>query len=283
MTAPRVRGPGRPPLYEVQKARLEAFAKAKANFDETRISEYNAGNGWRIDDYETELPGEAPGFAEPHGAFRAATQVLRNYSFPPPWLISGIFVPDTPLEERVMLLRGRFLFLTFWFGARVVNVIDETRLLPDGRQEQVWGYGYRTLEGHFEKGQIDFSVHKHLSTGRVMFRIHAVSQRDFIRNPLYRLGFRIFGRALQRIFAYASMRRIREQVARMLISGATRPLEENPTQVAVPGANVPEGVVEKVQQQAGEVQQAKDAGTDTPPLPEAEKVTGKPSPGSGTS
>ena len=68
-----------------------------------------------------------------------------------------------------------------------------------------------------------------------------------------------------------------------MISGATRPLEVNPTQVAVPGANVPEGVVEKVQQQAGEVQQAKDAGTDTPPLPEAEKVTGKPSQGPGTS
>ncbi|RZK22513.1 MAG: DUF1990 family protein, partial [Hymenobacter sp.] len=31
----------------------------------------------------------------------------------------------------------------------------------------MWGYGYRTLQGHFERGQIDFSVHKNLTTGAV--------------------------------------------------------------------------------------------------------------------
>ena len=54
----------------------------------------------------------------------------------------------------------------------------------------MWGYNYRTLEGHFERGQIDFMVHKNLTTGRVWFHIHAVSQTGRISNPVYWLGFK---------------------------------------------------------------------------------------------
>lgn len=245
----------RPPLSDVQRARLESYAKARANFDDTRISEYNAENGWRIDDYEQELPAEPPGHPLPGGSFYAATEVLRNYSFPPPDLITGVFLPDTPLEDRVMVLRGRFLLFTFWFGVRVVNVIDEVRLLPgkvgaggDG-QEAVWGYSYRTLEGHYERGQIDFSVHKHLRTGRVMFRIHAVSQTGAIPNPFYRLGFRLFGRFLQRRFAHESMRRLKAQVQEMLLTGASTPPEPSRLETVAPG-EVPDSVTEKVEEQA---------------------------------
>ncbi|WP_339097714.1 DUF1990 domain-containing protein [Deinococcus sp. VB142] len=237
----------RPPLYEAQKARLEAYAKAQASFDLTRMSEYTTENGWHIDDYEQELPAEAPGAPVPGGSFEAAQQVLRNYSFPPPELITGIFVPDTPLKDRVMVLRGRFLFLNFWFGVRVGAVIDEQRTAPDGVPEQVWGYNYYTLEGHFEQGQIEFTLHKQLTTGRVLMRIHAVSKTGQISNIFYRIGFRMFGRALQRRFAHRSMQRTRQQVEDMLRQGRTTPpaSEQTPVQTAAP-SDLPGGVQAQV-------------------------------------
>ncbi|AXH00214.1 DUF1990 domain-containing protein (plasmid) [Deinococcus wulumuqiensis] len=235
-----------PPLYEVQKARLEAYAKAKASFDLTRTNEYTTETGWHLDDYEQELPAEAPGAPVAGGSFEAAQQVLRNYSFPPPELITGIFMPDTPLEDRVMVLRGRFLVFTFWFGVRVGQVINEQRTAPDGTPEAVWGYNYHTLEGHFEQGQIEFTIHKQLNTGRVLMRIHAVSKTGHISNPFYRLGFRLFGRSLQRRFAHSSMQRTRQQVQDMLRKGkASPPPSETPVQ-PVGTEQLPQGVAAQV-------------------------------------
>ncbi|MGX9688193.1 DUF1990 domain-containing protein [Deinococcus wulumuqiensis] len=235
-----------PPLYEVQKARLEAYAKAKASFDLTRTNEYTTETGWHLDDYEQELPAEAPGAPVAGGSFEAAQQVLRNYSFPPPELITGIFMPDTPLEDRVMVLRGRFLVFTFWFGVRVGQVINEQRTAPDGTPEAVWGYNYHTLEGHFEQGQIEFTIHKQLNTGRVLMRIHAVSKTGHISNPFYRLGFRLFGRSLQRRFAHSSMQRTRQQVEEMLRKGkASPPPSETPVQ-PVGTEQLPQGVAAQV-------------------------------------
>lgn len=211
----------KPPLYELQKARLEAYATAGYNFDPDKAAEYTSVAGWNVDDYETELPTEAPGPADAHGSWAAAREVLRNYTFPPPGLITGIFVPDQPLEQRVMVLRGQFLLFTFWFGVRIGGVTDETRTRPDGAREQVWGYNYRTLEGHFERGQIDFTIHKLVATGRVLFRIHAFSQVGQIRNPFYWIGFKLFGRMLQKRFARQSMRRLQEQVAEIMRTGQT--------------------------------------------------------------
>ncbi|GGG51890.1 DUF1990 domain-containing protein [Hymenobacter glacieicola] len=211
------------PPHELQKARLAAYTQAGYNFDLTRTAEYTPENGWRVDDYETELPLEAPGPPDAHGSWAAAREVLRNYTFPPPDLITGIFLPDQPLEQRVMVLRGRFLLFTFWFGVRIGGVTDEVRTLPDGQQEQVWGYNYRTLEGHFERGQIDFTIHKNLTTGRVRFHIHAFSQTGRISNPFYWLGFKLFGRRLQRKFSTESLQRMRAQVTEMLRKGWQAP------------------------------------------------------------
>ena len=223
----------KPPLYESQKARLSAYQKANYNFDVDRLGEYSAATGWRVDDYETELPTEAPGPPAPQGSWAAAREVLRNYTFPPPGLITGIFLPDEPLEQRVMVLRGRFLLFTFWFGVRTGVVTDERHPLPDGGQEQVWGYSYGTLEGHFERGQIDFTVHKNLTTGRVLFRIHAVSQTGRIRNPFYWLGFKLFGRMLQKRFSRQSLKRLKQQVEEMLRKGWASPAasESPPTRL----------------------------------------------------
>jgi len=212
----------KPPLWEQYKARLASYADAKVNYDFAHQVDYTSASGWRLDDYATDLPSEAPGPPEEHGAFAAAQDVLRRYAFPPPSLITGIFMPDTPLENRVMLLRARFLGFSFWFGVRVSEVTDEAaRPTPDG-PERVWGYGYRTLEGHFERGQIDFTIHKKLTSGAVQFRIHAVSQTGRIRNPFYWLGFKLFGRRLQRRFAHESLARMRQLVSQALAAPQTK-------------------------------------------------------------
>lgn len=212
-----------------QQARLAAYTDTGYNFDPERLADYTAATGWRVDDYETELPPEAPGPPAAHGSWAAAREVLRRYSFPPPGLISGIFLPDQPLAQRVMVLQARFLGFSFWFGVRIGGVTDEVRQLSDGGQEQVWGYNYRTLEGHFERGQIEFMVHKNLRTGHVWCHIHAVSQTGRIRNPFYWIGFRLFGRPLQVRFSRQSLQRLKAQVEQMLQEGWQVPATAGPT------------------------------------------------------
>ncbi len=211
------------PAWEQYRAQLRAYAHAKVNYDYQNVQEYTAATGWRLDQYATDLPAEVPGPPAAHGAFAAAQDVLRRYAFPPPDLITGYFDPSQPLDKRIMVLRARFLGFTFHFGVQVVDVIDEAAHIgPDG-PERVWGYGYRTLEGHFEKGQINFSIHKNLVTGAVQFRIKAMSQPGHIRNPFYWVGFKLFGRMLQRRFARQSLQRMRRLVAEALARPQTMP------------------------------------------------------------
>ena len=212
-----------PPAWEQYRARLEAYAHAKVNYDYENVREYTSATGWRIDQYATDLPAEAPCPPAAHGSFAAAQDVMRRYAFPPPDLITGYFDPSQPLSARIMVLRAHFLVFNFYFGVRVVDVIDEAaQASPDG-PERVWGYGYRTLEGHFEKGQINFSIHKNLATGAVQFRIKAMSQPGHIRNPFYWLGFKLFGRTLQRRFAHQSLLRMRRLVGEALAQLPARP------------------------------------------------------------
>jgi Domain of unknown function (DUF1990) len=198
--------------------RLEALGVAKYNLDLERTSDYTAQAGWNVDQHEAELPPEAPGEPIEGGSFRAAQQIVREYRFPPPGLITGIFLPDQPLETRVMLLRARFLLFTFYFGVRIGGVKDTSQDTPQG-QERVWGYNYATLEGHFERGQIEFTIHKNLASGAVSFQIHSFSRTGTITNPIYKLGFLIFGRALQRRFARESLRRMQVLVREALTHG----------------------------------------------------------------
>ena len=202
-----------PPAWEKYRAQLESYAHAKVNYDYEQVREYTSATGWRIDHYTTDLPAEAPGPPEAQGSFAAAQDVMRRYAFPPPDLITGYFDPSQPLAQRIMVLRAHFLVFNFYFGVRVVDVVDEAAQAGPAGPERVWGYGYRTLEGHFEKGQINFSVHKNLASGAVQFRIQAMSQPGHIRNPFYWFGFKLFGRMLQRRFAHQSLARMRRLVA----------------------------------------------------------------------
>ena len=72
----------------------------------------------------------------------------------------------------------------------------------------MYGWNYRTLEGHLERGQMDQEVRKWLDTGEVEFHIHAFSQPSSDPSPIVRLGFRVFGRHTQVKFYRRACRRM---------------------------------------------------------------------------
>ncbi|OZC04705.1 hypothetical protein BSZ36_11410 [Rubricoccus marinus] len=194
------------------------------NFDPDDLREEHAeSNGWHVDRHEVDLPAEPPGPPlapeAPRASWAVACRIVRAYEFPDPKLITGVFEPDGDLEGRPMLLRARFLAFRFWLPVRVAEVVDETRETDRG-SAQVWGYSYTTLEGHFEKGQIWFEVWKWTDSGEVAFRIRAVSKPETIRNPFYRIGFKLFGRRLQLQFAHRALERMQRFVSEELAARA---------------------------------------------------------------
>ena len=170
------------------------------------------GEGWLSDDYCQPLPPEAPGPPEPGGSWEVARELMRNYEFADPSIVRAVYYPDRPLEERDMLLEVRFYGLRFRFGVRVGGVVDETREV-DGRQVRVWGWNYRTLQGHLEMGQMDYEVWKWLDTGEVEFHTCRFSRRAHAGNPVVRLGVRVFGRRQQEKFARRACERMAELTA----------------------------------------------------------------------
>ena len=179
---------------------LAALKDKSLNFDATDRDSASRESGWHIDDYCQPLPAEAPGEPELDGSFAAAQRLMLSYEFADPEIIRAIYEQDSPLEGRDMLLEAKWHGLTFTFGVRVTDVVDELRTV-DGRSVRVWGWSYATLEGHLEIGQMDYELWKWIDTGEVEFRIHVFSRRAPVRNPLVGLGFRIFGRGEQLRFA----------------------------------------------------------------------------------
>jgi uncharacterized membrane protein/uncharacterized protein (UPF0548 family) len=190
------------------------------NFDHERSQRFTAANGWRIDEYRQQLLAEPPGPPLPGGSWEVARRLMRDYEFADPSIVRAVYHPDHPLEQRDMLLEGRFLGLRFHFGCRVGGVNDEVRTV-DRRPVRVWGWNHRTLQGHLEMGQMDFEVWKWLDTGEVEFRIHAVSKPAHIPNPVIRLGFRLFGRRVQIRFARHACQRMARLTAAELGHWAT--------------------------------------------------------------
>ena len=205
----------RRPDWRTYESRLDAVRVGRYNFELREDHDYSEAEGWRLDHHEAELPPEPPGpplpDADARASFAVARDLVRHYAFPDPALITGIFSPDEPVSGRPMLLRARFLGFTFWFGVRVGDEIDEVRR-TDGGPVWAYGYSYATLEGHFEMGQITFEVRKAERTGAVEFHIDAFSKPDRIRNPVYRVGFKLFGRRLQLRFARTALERMQRFV-----------------------------------------------------------------------
>ncbi len=200
------------PLWKQYTNQFDRWNSAELNYDPSKRQEFTEINGWHLDEYMIGLPSERPGEPAADGSWKAAQQIVSNYEFPDPSLVTGIFVPENPLDKRIMIIRGRFLFFTFLFGVRVSQVIDELRDVDKRGEARVWGYGYRTLSGHFEMGEITFEIWKFLKSGEVEFQMHAYSKPANITNPFYRLGFRLFGRSLQKRFGATSLERMQQLV-----------------------------------------------------------------------
>ena len=176
------------------------------NFEPVGWEQAVSDPAWHADRRHTRLPAELPGPPRPGGPFEVACGLLRTYEVADPALVRAVYDAAAPLEGRDMLLVGRFFGLRFPMGVRIGGVVDG----PDemgGAPVHRFAWHYRTLEGHLERGQMDYEVVKYLEDGRVEFRMAAYSQRGPIRNPIVRAGFVLFGRRTQlRFYARASQR-----------------------------------------------------------------------------
>jgi uncharacterized protein (UPF0548 family) len=185
------------------------------NFELADPEGFDPDEGWLSDDYCQPLPPERPGPPVPGGSWEIAQGLMRTYEFADPSIVRAVYYPDRPLEERDMLLEVRFYGLRFRLGVRVGGVVDETRQV-DGREVRVWGWNYRTLQGHLEMGQMDYEVWKWLDTGEVEFHTCRFSQRSRVGNPIVRLGVRVFGRRQQVKFAEHACERMARLTAAAL-------------------------------------------------------------------
>jgi uncharacterized protein (UPF0548 family) len=191
------------------RRRLARLERAPLNFDVAALAGASPGNGWTITDRRQPLPSEPPGMPDPEGSWEVARQLMRGYEFADPSIVRAHYDPDVPLQGRTMLLELRALgVLRLFVGVRVAAVYEQTRQ-SGGRDVHVWGWGYRTLAGHVEMGQMDWEVWKWLDSGEVEFRIHAVSRPAPIRNPLVRLGFQLLRGPERRAFLDSTQRRMR--------------------------------------------------------------------------
>jgi uncharacterized protein (UPF0548 family) len=173
---------------EIQR-RLAALAHTPVNFDPAALDLDSPPAGWHVDDRCQPLPSEPPGDPVADGSWAVASRLIQGYEFADPSLVRAHYDRAAPLQGRTMLLELRALNLvSVHVGVRVVEVYDEIRT-HDARDARVFGWAYRTLQGHVEMGQMDWQVWKWLDTGEVQFRVYAVSRTAPIANPVIRLGF----------------------------------------------------------------------------------------------
>jgi uncharacterized protein (UPF0548 family) len=194
---------------EAIERRLAALAHAPVNYDPDALDVHNLPARWRVDDRCQPLPAEPPGEPVPRGSWEIARRLIQGYEFADPSLVRAHYDPDRPLEGRTMLLELRALnLISVHVGVRVVKVYDEIRDC-NGRHARVFGWAYRTLEGHVEMGQMDWQVWKWHDTGEVQFRVHAHSRTAPIANPIIRLGFWILRDHERAVFLTSTDTRMR--------------------------------------------------------------------------
>jgi uncharacterized protein (UPF0548 family) len=195
------------------RRRLAQLADRPVNYDPDALDLDHPPDGWHVDDRCQPLPAEPAGEPVPHGSWEVACRLIRGYEFADPSLVRAHYDPDRPLQGREMLLELRALNLvSVHVGVRVVDVYDETRE-RHGRRARVFGWAYRTLEGHVERGQMDWQVWKWLDTGEVQFRVHAVSRPASVRNPIIRVGFWLLRGHERAVFLNSTDTRMRSLTA----------------------------------------------------------------------
>jgi hypothetical protein len=195
-------------------ATLKELRRKGLNFDPAEI-ELAAGSSWDTDDYHQPLAPEPPGPPVAGGSWHVARRLTESYEFVDPALVRAFYDPRDAPEDRTMLLEVDFWGLRIYAGVRSKGIVDETRNEEKG-PARVWTWSYRTLEGHFEMGQIDYEVRKWLDSGEVEFRIHAVSRPANVDELVVRIGFAIFGRRKQVEFAHSACARMAELTSAVL-------------------------------------------------------------------
>jgi uncharacterized protein (UPF0548 family) len=189
--------------------RLAELERKPLNFDLASLRDASPGSGWTITDLCQPLPSEPPGMPLDDGSWQIARRLMSGYEFADPSIVRAYYDPTVPLERRNMLLKLQAAGIVHVFvGVRVGEVYERTRDV-EGSRAQVWGWNYRTLEGHLEVGQMDWEVWKWLDDGRVEFRVHAVSRAARIPNPIVRLGFHLLRGRERRAFLESTKRRMR--------------------------------------------------------------------------
>lgn len=182
------------------------------NFAPITWAEASIDPQWRVDHQSVLLATEKSGHPQPQGPYAIARQMLQTYEVADPLMVRALYDASTPLEGRNMLLVGRLCGMRFPMGVRIGGVFDGADVL-DGEPVQRFSWHYRTLDGHLERGQMNYEVVKYLNDGRVEFRLAAYSQRGAITNPVTFLGFKLFGRALQLRFYARAVERMRHAIA----------------------------------------------------------------------
>jgi hypothetical protein len=199
------------------------------NFDPAHLGRLRRDPSWHVDHYRKELPAEPAGAPQDGGSWSVARHLSMEYEFVDPRIVHAYFDPSEAFEHRSVLLDIRFWGLRIYSGVRIGGVDEGTRT-EEGRSARVSAWNYRTLAGHFERGQIDYEVWKWLDTGEVEFRIDAVSQAARGSHPLVDVGFRIFGRGRQKKFARNACERMAKLTRDALdqVDGGARPARPEP-------------------------------------------------------
>ncbi len=204
----RLEGAGAKRLGRRTQRRLAALASTPVNFDTSKIDEYTRECGWRVDDMTEPLPGEGSGPPAEGGSWSVARRLMVEYQLADPRVVRAVSDEDAPLAGRTMLLQIRFAGVRLNVGVRIGEIYKDTRE-AEGRQAHVFGWYYRTLEGHFEQGQMHYEIWKWLDTGDVEFRLFAFSRPARSGAFLLRTGVRLFGRPQQLRFYRQVCRRAR--------------------------------------------------------------------------
>ncbi len=138
---------------------------------------------------------DAPGRPEQDSLWWRAHREVAAYAFTPARLLRAHYLRDEPLLGKNLLLVGRFAVARFVMGVRITEAgFDE-----DGVRYS-WGWSYETLQGHLERGRVDYRVVKHLKTGLVTLEVNSYNQVNPRAHPFIRLGWSFFGRRAQRRF-----------------------------------------------------------------------------------
>ncbi|MCR3750437.1 protein of unknown function (DUF1990) [Lentzea californiensis] len=179
---------------------LRSLRERDLNYDprEVRAPE------WTFDVHRHDLGREVPGPPCDGGVWQRARPLVESYEFTPPEIVRGFYEAASELLGRDMVLQARLPAVRFLMGVRVTQVRDEV-----SEQHSLWGWSYQTLQGHLERGRVDYELIKHHDTGAVEFVARSHSQLH-PRAPWWmRWGWRLVGRRTQLRFYRRAGQRLR--------------------------------------------------------------------------